>query len=288
MLSSASFVWDHQLFLLLSKFFPSLSRSKKKTTRFAAYQIGHWIAYRLAKSSSCCCCLHGICWNGSRKHKPWFLNRESLILPSPPPDRFHLHDSRRLIRCWLWSGLSITIGDLARPCQQHRLSRVRKICHFRTCASANVACSWARFQARTFRLGSFGVAGYFHQRSSSRCLCSSDREGLFVAKGRELRLRDIAGRDFKDRWPAIPNGISGSKLVWNGDSYPRHLFYTRARQRGTLFSQEGLRFRVSSCRLLPDPKHVLQTLITSFSFREFQNSGTSSSIPKTSFPFEKP
>jgi hypothetical protein len=48
-----------------------------------------------------------------------------------------------------------------------------------------------------------------------------------------------------------------------------------------------LHFRVSSCRLLPDPKHVLQTLITSFSFKEFQNSGTSSSIPKTSFPFEK-
>jgi hypothetical protein len=39
---------------------------------------------------------------------------------------------------------------------------------------------------------------------------------------------------------------------------------------------------------LPDPEHVLQTLITSFSFREFQNSGASSSIPKTSFPFEKP
>jgi hypothetical protein len=177
-----------------------------------------------------------------------------------------------------------TWPDLANSTDFHEFEKI----HSRTCASANVACSWARFQARTFRLRSFGVAGYCHQRSSSRCLCSSDREGLFVAKGRELRFRDIAGRDFRDRWPAIPKRISGSKLVWNGDSYPRHLFCTRARQRGTLFSQEGLCFRVSSCRLLPDPKHVLQTLITPFSFREIQNSGTSSSIPKTSFPFEKP
>jgi len=144
-------------------------------------------------------------------------------------------------------------------CDHHRLWRVREVCDGCPRAGAKVARSRAGRGAGVLRVRRFGTAGSRHPGVPGRYRDSGHRQGLLAAEAPEVFVRDAAGGDFKDNWPAFQCGRNRAKSslpnsIRNGPLGPKHFHHTRTCRSGeyhlATITNRSVRFCVKGYKVL--------------------------------------